>query len=67
MTEHLISADNLAAQVGVKPATVRDARWQARVGLRAVRLGGAVCFAARDVRRLIAQTQRGSGPKDGQR
>jgi Helix-turn-helix domain len=51
----LLSAVQLAEYFGIKPTTVRDARWRRRAGIPATRVGGRLLFKISDVERVIAR------------
>jgi Helix-turn-helix domain len=58
----LLDRHDTARLLGVKPQTVADARWRARVGLRATRVGRSLRFVRTDIEALL---QRGREPTEG--
>ena len=53
--EALLTLDELAHRLDVSSRRLRDRRWRARVGLKAIRVGGSLRFSAGDVSAWIKE------------
>lgn len=51
----VLSVEETASRLGVKPTSLADKRYRSRIGLRAVKIGRRVGFEESDVEKLITR------------
>jgi Helix-turn-helix domain len=51
----LLSLDQAAAALGIKPRSLQDKRYRSRIGLAGVKVGKRLLFDMRDLERLVSK------------